>query len=73
MTATAAAKRYDNDRLPWVTRSRVRRTEKQDVADKAAQRAAGLCDCGLPHVDGERCTVCANRHAASVKSAFEGL
>jgi hypothetical protein len=65
--------RYDNKVLPWVTRSRARRVEKQDQADKAAQRAAGLCDCGLPIVDGERCVVCAPRHKAVVKSAFEGL
>jgi hypothetical protein len=64
---------YDNEVLPWVTRSRARRTEKQDVADKAAQRAAGLCDCGLPVVDGEHCAVDAARHKAAVKSAFEGL
>jgi len=73
MTTTAAAKRYDNDRLPWVTRSRARRTEKQDVADKAAQRAAGLCDCGLPLATADHCAVCALRHAVAVKAAFDGL
>lgn len=65
--------RYNNEVLPWVTRSRARRVEKQDVADKAEQRAAGLCDCGLPLVDSEHCAVCAPRHKAAVKSAFEGL
>ncbi len=65
--------RYSNDRLPWVTRSRARRAEKQDVADRAEQRAAGRCDCGLPSVEGEHCKVCGPRHTVAVKKAFEGL
>lgn len=65
--------KYDNDRLPWVTRSRARRAEKQDVADRAEQRDAGRCDCGLPAVQGEFCGTCATKHTKAVKTAFEGL
>lgn len=71
MNATA----YSNDVLPYVTRSRARRAEKENVAETAAMVAEGRCKCGcglLAAADGYHPT-CAVKHKKAVKNAFVGL
>lgn len=52
-------RRYPNASLPFVARAHAARAEALDVAERAAQKAAGRCACGLPHLPGEdRCGTC---------------
>jgi hypothetical protein len=67
--------RYENAVLPFVTRSRARRAEKENAAETTAMVADGRCSCGcgLPAAAGGRSPTCASAHKAAVKNAFAGL
>lgn len=74
---TPAERRRQNNRSSYATKVRAARLEVERHLDSGKQRAAGLCDCGLPlpkdDLRAERCGVCQAEHQMKVKRAFEGL